>query len=328
MAARLTVACGLTDRTLALFRREASIEGCDTTFVDLSAEEGFFRAFSNREFDVAELSFGSYLVSLAAGTNDYLALPVFPGRSFRHSAVYVRDDHIESPEELKGCRIGVPEYQMTAAIWVRGILDEDHGIAAEDVEWVTGGLHMAGRREKVEQNVGGHIRITSAGEGKTLSAMLADGDIDALISPRTPDCFANGAAHVARLFPDFVNVEADYFERTGIFPIMHVLGIRRDRLAEDRWLARSICKAFEHARRLAAGHLQETTSFVVMLPWLTAELERTKRIMGDDYWPYGVARNRRALEALCRFADKQGVLARPLALEELFAAGTYEDLKI
>lgn len=328
MSVPLTVACGLFDRTLALFHGDVAIEGCDSHFIALSPEEAFYRAFSNAEFDVAELSFSSYLIELSRGEGNYIGLPVFLGRSFRHSSIYVREDRIRHPLDLKGCRIGVPEYQVTAAVWARGILSDDYGVLPQDMSWFCGGVEQPGRRDKVSLQLPDDIQVTALQGEQTLSAMLRDGDIDALIAPRVPSCFTRNDAHVRRLFNNAPKIEADYFSRTGIFPIMHILGLRRTLVSQYPWLPRSVAKAFELARTQAELRLRDTTAPVVMLPWLSAELERTCAVMGENYWPYGVQANRKVLETLLRYESEQGLLAEPLSLDAIFAPGCYDSFRV
>ncbi|MCW8863709.1 MAG: hypothetical protein OQK09_07520 [Colwellia sp.] len=328
MTLSISVACGLFDRTEALFNGDVKIEGCHSTFLHLSAEETFFRAFSHAEFDIAELSFSSYLIELSKGYSDYIALPVFLGRSFRHNGIYVRNDRIKSPQDLKGARVGVPEYQVTAAVWIRGILEDEFAIHASDINWFTGGVEQAGRKEKVSIEIPENISIQAIADTKTLSQMLVDGEIDALIAPRAPSCFLNGSENIDRLFPNYVDVESDYYQRTGIFPIMHVLGIRRSLVEQHPWLPSSVTKAFEQARLHALPRLKDTTASLIMLPWLSAELERTQKIMGDDFWRYGVSENIATLESLVRYSHDQGLTSPKLEIDELFAAGSTTVFKV
>ena len=325
----LSVACRAYDRVRALFDGRVRIEGCAPVLLPLSAEEVFFRAFRHAEFDVSELSFSSYLITVDRGEPEYVALPVFLSRMFRHSAIYVRSDRgIGAPKDLKGKLVGVPEYQVTAAVWARGMLQDEYGVRASDLRWRSGGLEDPGREEKIPLALPSEIELQPVPRRKTLSRMLAEGELDALVSPRVPSCFARSEPGVARLFPEFRPVEQAYFTKTGLFPIMHVLGVRR-RLAEKHpWLASSLFKAFAQAKQLATADLADLTSLVATLPWLPAEVEDTRARMGDDWWPYGVEANRHALETLTRYAHEQGVTRRRLAIEELFAASTLERTRI
>lgn len=305
------------------------IEGCRLDFLALAPEELFFRAFRHQEFDVSELSLSSYLLSVDRGDAPYLAIPVFSSRMFRHSAIYVRTDRgIREPADLKGRSVGVPEYQVTAALWVRGMLQDEYGVRASDLRWRTGGLEEEGREEKLPLALPQGLEVLPVARGKTLSRMLAEGELDALVAPRAPSCFTRGEPGVGRLFPDFRRVEQEYFARTGLFPIMHAIGIRRRLCERHPWLAASVAKAFARAKELAQAELGDVTALAVTLPWLAAEVEDTRARMGADWWPYGVEPNRHALETLARYAHEQGVTRRRLAVEELFAASTLERARI
>ena len=325
----LTLACKGYDRVRALADGRVRVEGCRLDVLVLEPEETFFRAFRHREFDVSELSFSSYLMTQDRGDAEYVALPVFLSRMFRHSAIYVRADRgIAEPKDLRGREVGVPEYQVTAAVWVRGLLQDEYSVAPADLRWRSGGLEQPGREEKLPLSLPPGVDLHPIAREKTLSGMLADGEIDALVAPRAPSCFARGDARVARLFPDFRSVEQAYFEKTRLFPIMHVLGVRRRLVDEHPWLAASLCKAFAQAKDLALAELRDVTALAAALPWLPAEVEDTRRRMGEDWWPYGVDANRRTLETLCRYAHEQGITRRRLAVEELFAASTLERTRI
>ncbi len=323
----LTVACWDYDRTRALMDGRVRIEGCETTCLPLAPEEVFFRAFGHAEFDVSELSLSTYMLTRARGDCPYIGIPVFPSRAFRHSAIYVNTAKgVREPADLKGREVGVPEYQVTAAVWVRGILADEHGVRPADIHWRTGGVEQPGRREKAA--LPGGIAVTPIEPDRTLSGMLEAGEIDALVAPRPPSCFTRGAPGVARLFPDFRPVEQDYFARTGIFPVMHLIGIRASLVAEHPWLPASVMKAFEAAKAACLPELDEVTALKITLPWVAAEAEATRAVMGDDYWPYGVERNRATLEALTRYAHEQGLLPERPAVEELFAPQTLDSVKV
>jgi 4,5-dihydroxyphthalate decarboxylase len=325
----LSVACRAYDRVRALFDGRVRIEGCRATFLALGPEETFFRAFRHAEFDVSELSFSSYLITLDRGDPEYVALPIFLSRMFRHSAIYVRADRgIAQPQDLKGRLVGVPEYQVTAAVWVRGMLQDEYGVRPSDLRWRSGGLEEPGREEKLPLALPPSIELEPVPREQTLSRMLAAGELDALVAPRAPSCFTRREPQVARLFPEFRKVEQAYFAKTGLFPIMHVLGVRRSLAQQQPWLAASLVKAFAQAKELALAELGDVTALAASLPWLPAEVEETRARMGADWWPYGVDANRHALETLTRYAHEQGVTRRRLAVEELFAASTLERTRI
>lgn len=328
-ALSITVACNDYDRVRPILDGRVSIEGCDVNFISLGPEEVFFRAFGAAEFDVSELSLSSYLMSVARAEADYVAVPAFVSRMFRHSAIYIRSDRgIATPEDLRGREVGVPEYQVTAALWVRGLLQDEYGVASSEIRWRTGGIEEPGRYEKLALELPPEIEVKPIAAEMALGPMLAGGEIDALVAPRAPRCFVAGTPGVGRLFPDYRQAERDYFAKTALFPIMHVVGVRRTLLERQPWLAASVYKAFLRAKAAAVAELANSTALHATLPWLAAELEQTRSLMGDDYWPYGVEANRTALEALTRYSFQQGLTPRQLAIEELFAPSTLDHFKI
>jgi 4,5-dihydroxyphthalate decarboxylase len=295
----------------------------------MPVEDILERAFFHQEFDVAEIGFSPYLIALSRGTAPYLAVPAFLSRMFRHSAVYIRTDRgIQGPADLKGRRVGVPEYQMSAALWVRGMLQDDCRIAAKDINWVQGGLETPGRRDKFPLNLPAGFPLAPAPDGKTLSQLLAAGELDAVISARQPSCFVSRHPEVKRLFPDYRAAERDYYRRTGVFPIMHAVGIRRDVLERHPWLAASVYKAFAQAKRLSDTEFMETTALKIGLPWVTAEFDATRDLMGDDFWSYGVEGNRRTLELMARYSHEQGLAVRPISVDEMFAKSTLSPIRV
>jgi 4,5-dihydroxyphthalate decarboxylase len=325
----ITVATWDYDRVRALMDGRVTIEGCDVNYVTMQVEEILERAFFHREFEVAEIGLSPYLIALSRGTAPYVAVPAFLSRMFRHSAVYIRADRgIESPADLRGRRIGVPEYQMSAALWVRGFLTDEFGVIATDINWVQGGLETPGRRDKFPLNLPTGFPLASAPAGRTLSSMLADGDLDAVISARRPSCFVAGHRMVQRLFPDYRAAERDYYRRSGVFPIMHAVGIRPDILEKHPWVAASVYKAFVQAKRLADAEFAETTALKIGLPWVTAEYDATREAMSDDFWSYGVAANRKTLELMARYSFEQGLAVRLVPVEEMFAPGTLAELRV
>lgn len=324
----LTIATWDYDRVRALIDGRVRVEGCEVNYLTMPVEELFERAFFHGEFDVAEIGFSPYLIALSRGAAPYVAIPVFLSRMFRHSAVYVRTDRgIDGPADLRGKRVGVPEYQMSAVLWFRGYLQDEYGIAASDLNWVQAGLEIPGRRDKFPLNLPDGFPLLSL-KDETLSRMLADGRLDAVISARRPSCFVNGAPNVRRLFPDYRSAERDYYRKSGLFPIMHAVGIKRELLARHRWLAASLFKAFVEAKRLADAELAETTALKIGLPWVTAELEATKQVMGEDFWPYGVEQNRKTLAAMARYSYQQGLAVRMIEVEEMFAEGNMGETQV
>jgi len=318
----LTVACWDYDRTLALASGDVRPRGVDLTYLTLPVEETFFRMLRYREFDAAEMSLSSYVLSLlSADPAPFVAIPAFTSRAFRHNGIYVHaGSGIESPAGLRGRTVGVAEYQLTANVWIRGILAEHYGVPVEAVRYRTGGLHAPGREAKVAHEAPPGVDIAPIPPGRTLSDLLASGEIDAIYSPRTPRAFHEGRAR--RLFADPRAEEEKYYAATRIFPVMHVVVLRRELYQERRWLARSLFDAFEESRRQAAERLIETAAAQCMVPWLYAEAERAAQLMGTDFWTYGLAGNENALATFLRYSFEQGLASRLMAPGELFAPET------
>lgn len=316
------------DRVRALTDGRVEVQGCTITYLTLSPEECFQRAWSGAQFDVSELGISSYLIAHARGDSPYVAIPVFLSRSFRHSGIYVHTGAgIAGPEQLRGKRVGVPVYEMAAALWIRGFLADEHGVTAADMNWVQGGLETSGRASLFAPHLPAGFPLAAAPAGKTLARMLADGEIDALITARAPSTFGTDA-NVRRLFADFRSAERAYFGRTGIFPIMHVCGVRRELVERYPWLAPNLVKAFVAAKALSDSELSEVNALKIGLPWVVAEYEETVRTMGTDFWPYGVEANRATLEALVKYSHEQGLTPRRLTVEELFVPTTLRAVRI
>ncbi|GAC1402222.1 MAG: ABC transporter substrate-binding protein [Candidatus Velthaea sp.] len=299
---RLSLACWDYDRTRALADGRVSVEGIDLVYQPLPVEETFFRMGRFREFDVAEMSLSSYLVSKFRD-DPFVAIPVFPSRFFRHSCIFVNEGSgIRNPHDLVGKIVGVPEYQMTAPAWIRGILSDEYGVPVRSVHYRSGGEEEPNREEKIRLDLPPDIDLEPIGPGQTLSRMLESGEIDALHTARMPSCYARRAPGVKRLFEDYVPVERAYYEKTGIFPIMHTVVIRRELYERDRWIAMALAKAFARAQAFAYADLRETAALKTMLPWSVAEADRTRALMGEDFWPYGFAANERTLEPFTRYS--------------------------
>lgn len=320
----MTLACWDYDRTLALASGDVRPRGVDLTYLTLPVEETFFRMLRFREFDAAEMSLSSYVLSLlGADPAPFIAIPAFTSRAFRHNGIYVHArSGIDTPDALRGRTVGVAEYQLTANVWIRGILAEHYGVPPESVRYRTGGLHAPGREAKVAHEAPPGVDIAPIPPGATLSGLLASGEIDAIYSPRTPRAFHEG--HARRLFADPRAEEEKYFAATGIFPVMHVVVLRRELYEARPWLARSLFDAFEESRRRAAERLIETAASQCMLPWLYAEAERAAGLMGADFWTYGLAGNEAALSTFLHYSFSQGLAARPLSPRDLFAPETTE----
>lgn len=313
------------DRTRPIYDGRVQIDGVDPVCMLLSPEEMFFRAFRHQDFDVSELSLSSYCVTVANRGPHYFAIPVFLSRAFRHTSIYIRKDrNITRPEDLVGKRIGIAEYQQTANVWVRGILEQDYGVKPSDITWVQGGMDTPGRPEKIKLDLPDDVHIESAPAGATLNDMLVSGDIDGFIGPRWPRCFDEGHQHVGRLFEDSIAAAAEHYGRTGYFPIMHVLGVRRSLANAQPWLPSAIMKAFTEARDIALAALKDTSATKVTMPFVEDNLAAVKKLMGEDFWSYGLADNATTLDAFCEMHYRQGLSSRRLAVDELFHPATCE----
>ena len=321
----LSIAVGDYDRVRPFVDGAVAMDGVDPTFMLLEPEEIFFRAFRRAEFDICELSLSSFTLKTAQGDCPYVGVPVFPSRAFRHTSIYIRTDRgISRPQDLKGRRVGLPEYQLTANVWARMILESDYGVAPRDMAYVRGGYETPGRIEKIKIDLPPDIKIEAAPEGKTLSGMLADGEIDAVIGPRAPSCFERGHPDVGWLFPDPTAAAADWYRRTKIFPIMHVLGIRRDLVEKHPFLAVAAVKVFTQAKAIALARLADTSATKVTLPFVEEQLRAAKALMGADFWSYGLDANRVTLNAFLQAHHAQGLSKRVLTPEELFHPATHE----
>jgi 4,5-dihydroxyphthalate decarboxylase len=323
----LSVAIGDYDRNRPLIDGAVQIDGVDPVFMMLPPEEFFFRAFRTQDFDICELSLSSFTVKTAAGDCPYVGVPAFLSRAFRHTSIYVRTDRVKKPEDLKGRKVGVPEYQLTANVWARAILEDDYGVKPSDIHWIRGGIEHAGRPEKITVKLPPGVRLDNAPEGMTISELLVKGEIDGFIAPRPPSS-AEGHPNIGWLFPDPTAAAKDYFKRTGIFPIMHIVGIRRTLVDRHPWLPASVLKAFEHSKAAALEKLSDTSATKVTLPFVEEQLKAARELMGEDYWSYGLAPNRKTLEVFLRHHHSQGLSPRLVTPEELFHPATHESFKL
>jgi len=317
---KLSIAMGNYDRTRALVDGTVGIDGVDPVTMLLSpeemffrAEEMFFRAFRHQAFDVSELSFSSYVVSLTRENPPYVAIPVFLSRAFRHTSVYIRND--------KG------KYQLTANVWARAIL-QDYGVSPSDIHWIRGGMNTPGRPEKLKVELPPDVKLDPAPDDRSLNDLLSNGEIDGFIGPRWPACFDDGHPNVTRLFADSINVASDYYQRTKIFPIMHVLGIRRTLAEEHPWLPGALQKAFTAAKAAARDELNDTSATKVTMPFVEDQLLAARKLMGADFWSYGVSGNEHVLETFLKHHHAQGLSSRQVALDELFHPGSLESFSL
>jgi 4,5-dihydroxyphthalate decarboxylase len=325
----LSVAVGDYDRTRALIDGTVVIDGVDPVYMTLVPEEIFFRAFRAAEFDICELSLSSYTVKTAQNDCPYIAVPAFVSRAFRHTSIYVRTDRVKKPQDLKGRKVGLPEYQLTANVWARALLDDDYGVTPADIHWIRGGIEEPGRPEKLAIKLPPGVRLDSAPEGATISALLEAGEIDGFIAPRPPALVEKGHPHVGWLFAEPAAVAKDYFKRTGFFPIMHVVGIRRTLAEKHPWLPGAVLKAFAQAKAVGVERLSDTSATKVTLPFVEEALKAARALMGEDYWSYGVNQpNRTVLDYFLGQHHAQGLSPRRVSVDELFHPATYEAFKL
>jgi len=325
----LSVAMGDYDRTRPLADGRVQIDGVEPVYLLLTPEEMFFRAFRHADFDICELSLSSFALRTARGDNPYIGIPVFPSRAFRHTSIVIRTDRgIAEPADLKGRRIGTPEYQLTACVWARALLEDEYGVKPSDITWVRGGMEQAGRIEKIKLSLPAGVRLEDAPADRTLSEMLAAGDIDGIVSPRLPSCFERGNPHVGWLFADPTHAASAYYRRTGIYPIMHLIGIRRTLTERHPWLAATVAKAFVQAKTMAIAHLADTSATKVTLPFVEEQLRAARQLLGADFWSYGLDANRKVLDTFLKAHHAQGLSPRRVAVEELFHPASLEVYKI
>ncbi len=320
---RLTLACGPYDRTQAL--RDGSIkpEGIDLTYVTIQPAEIFWRMLQYKEFDVAEMSLSNYSTLVNAGDPPFIAIPAFPSRVFRHGFFFINTDKgIKTPADLKGKRGGVPEYSMTAAVYMRGLLEHEYGVKPTDVEWVQG------RADRLGHKLPAGLKLTQAPPGSELGDLLERGEIDFMMTANNPLAFRRGAPNVKRLFPNYAELEKDHYRRTKIYPIMHTVVIRKDIYERNPWVALSLYKAFCRAKDYAYHMLEETGSPKASFAWLQPLMEEEQRIIGPDWFPYGLGQNRETIDALLQYLHEHGLTNRQMKIEELFAPSTLRDIPL
>ena len=325
---QLSVSIGNYDRMRPLVDGTVQIDGVDPQFMVLEPEEIFFRAFRQADFDICELSMSSYAVKTAMNTSPYIAVPIFPSRAFRHTSIYVRTDRISEPRDLVGKRVGLPEYQLTANVWVRMFLEEDYNIRPSDVTWIRGGYETPGRVEKISLDLPPEVRVQNAPDGATISGMLKRGELDAVIGPRAPSCFDRGAPNVGYLFADPQRAGTDWYRRTKLFPIMHTLGIRKALVDRHPFLPAAVTKAFEQSKTAALTMLGDTSATKVTLPFVEEQLRAARTLMGENFWPYGLEPNRHVLRRFLERHYAEGLSSRLLTPDELFHPASIETHKI
>lgn len=323
MALDLTLATWDHDRVMAIHDGSVPVAGVNVESHVLPTSILFPLAVQEAKYDITELSISSYILQVSRGECAYTALPVFVSRAFRHSGFFARaGSGIETPADLTGRKVGVPEYQMTAALWMRGILSDEYGVDTNGIHWRTGALDAGIRHERLELDLPDGMIVEPIKDGETLQDLLLAGEIDGLLAPKPPSAFLAGDDRLIRLLPDFEKAEAEYHKRTGFFPIMHLIAVRKTLIEANPWLAETLMSAFVVARDIAMKRLRDVwlgNANRLSLPWLGSAMERTIAAMGPDYWRYGFAENQAELEAVCRYSSEQHLAARPVSPAELFA---------
>jgi 4,5-dihydroxyphthalate decarboxylase len=313
------------DRSHALIDGAVRPRGIDLNYVVVSLRDLFRRMVQHEEFDAAEMSMSTFVALAGRGDRRFVAIPVFPSRNFRHGYLFVNTRAgIQRPEDLRGRKVGVVEYQMTAALWIRAILQHDFGVHPRELKWFTGGMDQPGYVERAPITLPADIDLKIIPEDRHLEEMLEKGDLDALIAPVRPRALVEKRGTVARMFPDHRNVEKDYYRRTGIFPIMHTVVIRRPIYEANRWIVASLYEAFEEVKRLGRARMRVTGPLAAALPWIPADLEEIDEVFGGgDPWVYGIEPNRKVLEALIQYSVEQGLATSRVSLEDLFAPESF-----
>jgi 4,5-dihydroxyphthalate decarboxylase len=350
----ISMASGEYDRIRAIRDGRVKVEGCAVTYQVVEPNQLFVRNLKNQEFDVSEMSFSTYIALRDQGRAHYTAIPVFLSRAFRHSAIFVRTGGgIASAADLKGKRVGTPEYFTTMLVWLRGLLSDEYGIAPSDLRWRLGPLeqpvrqlpdpsaddprngdsaatHRSGPSQQHAisgKEANKNVEIEAIPAGKTLAGMLATGGLDAVFSARPPSCFLQaeaGRKGVARLFPDYRAAEQAYYRKIGIYPLMHAVGIRNGLVEQHPWISASLFNAFARAKDIAVADFERLSAFALTLPWIEAEYRATQAVLGEDIWPYGVEANRKAIDTLCRYLHEQGFTRRRMGVDGLFGPETSE----
>jgi 4,5-dihydroxyphthalate decarboxylase len=324
----LTIGISEYDHVRDIQTGRVPVEGCDVNVINFEIEEVFHRFTLEREWEVSEMSMAKYLAQIAGDRPDITAIPVFPSRMFRLSNIYINADAgIKTPEDLRGKRIGTPEWAQTASVYTRGWLVDHIGIPLSEIDWRQAGASQPGRIEKVKLKLPEGVTVTPE-PTRSLSEMLVKGDLDAAFSAHAPQSFLDGHPKVKQLFPDYQAAEQEYFEQTGIFPIMHLIAIRKDVIDANPWVAGNLYTAFEKAKARAIHRARETAASRYPIPWAAYYAEKHFRGFGTDYFPYGIEPNRKTLEAAIKWCFEQGIIGRRLKVEDLFPASMAGSFKI
>ena len=329
----ITIATWDYDRVRPIMDGRVTVEGCDINFIKVGPEECFHRAWNYQDFDVTEIGLSGYIIGTSrgqglGGVSPYIAIPVFLSRSFRCSGIYIRTDRgIEKPEDLKGKKIGIPEYQITAAVWSRGFLSDEYGVRAEDMHWMQGGMDNPGRKDKWPNNLPDGFPLEHLTGDQTINGMLLSGELDGFIGPRTPKSYRDGKTPIRRLFENFEEVEKAYYRKSKVFPIMHPLGIRRELYEKHPWIALNLYLAFSEAKKISQAEMFETAALKIGHPWIVSAAQEAQEVLGPDIFPYGVEASRPTLEAAIRYGTEQYMSVRPITIEEMFPENTLVEPK-
>ena len=322
---RLSVAIGDYDRNRPLIDGRCQIDGVDPVVMTLTPEEMFYRAMRHEAFDICELSLSSHTLRTSRGDCPYVGVPAFVSRAFRHTSIIVRSDSgIKTPADLRGRRVGIPEWQLTAIVWMRAILQDEYGVKASEIHWVRGGLEEPGRAEKVKIDLPEGVQMSEIGPEQTLRDMLDSGEIDAFMGPRAPTSFRPDNPSLRWLFDDPTAEAMAYYRKTGMFPMMHIIGIRKSLAEAHPWLPMAVLKGFQASKDIALDHLEDTSATTITLPFVEEQLRQAKALIGPDFWPYGLAANRKTLDYFLEQHHAQGLSKRRVAVEELFHPGSID----
>lgn len=320
----LSLACTQSDRAAPILDGRVKIAGCEVIPLPGITQTIFRQVLDDQAFDIAEMSMSSQLVQVDRGAQDYVAIPIFLSRAFRHSSIYINTSRgIARPEDLRGRTIGVMQFQQTVGLWVRGILGDEHGVTSGDVEWKNGGLEAPGGGERLKLDLPKHIRLSPIPPDETLNGMLAKGELDAIIATKPPSSFVKGVAGVGRLFPDYVSAEMEYYRRSGAFPIMHCVVIRRSLVEAHPWLAAEVFHAFVRAKAIAYSELKQVNILRLTLPWVAERAADVRDMMGANFWKYGFSESRAEIEMMLRYAHADGLTSRLLNPEDVFHPSTF-----
>lgn len=331
--ATITLSLGLVDycdRTAAIVDGSIKPQGVDFIITTAAPNELFRRAAQLAEFDVSEMSFSTYLAMCSRGDDRYIGLPIFPRRTFRHSYIFINTKSgITGPKDLVGRRVGISEFQQTASLWIRCILRDEYSVDTNSIHWFEGGMDVPALLERLPLKLPAHLRVERIKDNQTLNDMLRDGELDAVLGSRRPPCFTQGVPHIRRLFPNFREVEQDYYKRTGFFPIMHMIVMRQSLYKAHPWIAVNIAQAFEEAKRESNRRYATMANRSCLFPWLLDDLEELERVFGKkDYWPYGIENNRRIMTKMIDMSYEEGLSPVKLDVDALFAEAMRESTAV